>query len=100
MRTTLNIADDVLTVVRDLAKAEKRSVGEVVSDLVRDALSRPFGNVSLKERKVDPNDGRFPTFPARDGPSVTLELIRRIQNEIDVEDATPFDFSTGKPCEF
>ena len=100
MRTTLNIADDVLTVVRDLAKAEKRSVGEVVSDLVRDALSRPFGNVSLKEREVDPNDGRFPTFPARDGPPVTLELIRRIQDEIDVEDATPFDFSTGKPCEF
>ena len=100
MRTTLNIADDVLTVVRDLAKAEKRSVGEVVSDLVRDALSRPFGNVSLEEREVDRNDGRFPTFPARDGPPVTLELIRRIQDEIDVEDATPFDFSTGKPCEF
>jgi hypothetical protein len=38
MRTTLNIDDDVLQAVREIAKRERRSVGAVVSDLLRKAL--------------------------------------------------------------
>lgn len=100
MRTTLDIGDDVLTVVRDLAKAEKRTIGEVVTDLVREALNRPAGSEVLGANGIDPDDSLFPTFPRHGGPPVTPELIQRIQDEIDMEDATPFDFSTGKPCAF
>jgi plasmid stability protein len=39
MRTTLNLDDDVLAVVRERARRERRSVGEVLSDLARQALT-------------------------------------------------------------
>ena len=39
MRTTLNLDDDVLAVVRERARRERRSIGEVLSDLARQALT-------------------------------------------------------------
>ena len=39
MRTTLNLDDDVLAVVRERARRERRSVGEVLSELARQALT-------------------------------------------------------------
>ncbi|MGH3983405.1 MAG: hypothetical protein ACRDST_12145 [Pseudonocardiaceae bacterium] len=39
MRTTLNLADDVLLAVKERARRERRSVGEVLSDLAREALT-------------------------------------------------------------
>jgi hypothetical protein len=96
MRTTLNIGDDVLTVVRDLAKAEKRTIGEVLTDLAHEALRRPAGSALLDAPSMA-FDSDFPTFPNRGGPPVTPELIQRIQDEIDMEDAMPFDFITGQP---
>ena len=38
MRTTLNIDDDVLAVVKDLAKDQHLSTGKLVSNLLRTAL--------------------------------------------------------------
>lgn len=38
MRTTLDIADDVLLAAKETARRDKRSVGDVVSDLARRAL--------------------------------------------------------------
>ena len=38
MRTTLRIDEDVLRAARSLARAEGRTVGEVLSDLARKAL--------------------------------------------------------------
>ena len=38
MRTTLNIDNDVLNAVKEMARAQVRPVGEVVSTLLRDAL--------------------------------------------------------------
>ncbi len=40
MRTTLNIDDDVLAIVRSLAAQRQRSLGKIVSDLVRQALTK------------------------------------------------------------
>ncbi len=39
VRTTLNLADDVLLAVKERARRDRRSVGDVVSDLVREALT-------------------------------------------------------------
>lgn len=39
MRTTVNLDDDVLAVVRERARRERRSVGDVLSDLARQALT-------------------------------------------------------------
>ena len=39
MRTTLNLDEDVLLAVKERARRERRSVGEVLSELARQALA-------------------------------------------------------------
>ena len=39
MRTTLNLDDDILLAIKERARRENRSVGEVLSDLARQALT-------------------------------------------------------------
>lgn len=41
MRTTLDIAEDVLQAVKERARREKSTAGEVISRLARQALSAP-----------------------------------------------------------
>ena len=41
MRTTLDIADDVLFAAKDVARREKKAVGQIVSEFMRRALSSP-----------------------------------------------------------
>lgn len=41
MRTTLSIDDDVLYAAKSLARREGRALGEVISDLARQALRAP-----------------------------------------------------------
>jgi hypothetical protein len=94
MRTTLDIDDDVLVAARELAKAERRTMGQVISDLVRRALTQAGEPESSHE------DDLFPRFPKRGGPPVTNELVRRIQDELDLEDAIPFDHESGQPRSF
>lgn len=40
MRTTLDIAEDVLLAVKERARRQRRSAGEVLSDLARESLTR------------------------------------------------------------
>ena len=39
MRTTLDIADDVLQAAKERARREKKTAGEIISDLARRALT-------------------------------------------------------------
>jgi hypothetical protein len=48
MRTTLNIDDDVLSAVRELSSLYGRTLGEVLSDLARAALTRNVEEVALR----------------------------------------------------
>lgn len=41
MRTTLDIADDVLFAAKELARRDKKSVGQVISELARRAFASP-----------------------------------------------------------
>ena len=41
MRTTLSIEDDVFFAAKSLARRDGRSLGEVISDLARQALQAP-----------------------------------------------------------
>ena len=43
MRTTLNIADDVLLAAREIARVEKKPLGAVISELARRAVSGTHG---------------------------------------------------------
>ena len=74
MRTTLNLDDDVLETTRAIARAERRALGAVVSDLVRRGLVPA-------ELRLDEEDG-FPVFrlhhPAQ---PMTDEMVRSALEE-------------------
>lgn len=77
MRTTLNIDDDVLVAVKERARREKRSAGEVLSKLARKALTgghRP-GEVEEPESFYG-----FQPLPHR-GPAVSNDLIDQLREE-------------------
>ncbi len=87
MRTTLDIDDDVLAAAKELAKAQNSTAGEVISELARKALT--FG-AGAEGREAAPDgllyeDGWY-VLPSR-GAVVTNELIDKIQEELDQDDA-------------
>jgi hypothetical protein len=77
MRTTLDIADDVLQAVRERALRERKTIGEMISELARRALTTPQESSSVREPKAV--YGLRP-FPARGG-IVTNELIDKLRDE-------------------
>lgn len=83
MRTTLDIADDVLFAARDLARREKKSLGEVISDLARQAFMQGASAVpgSPRHRAAEPlaSYGIHP-LPPRGG-VVSNELIDRLRDD-------------------
>ncbi len=77
MRTTLNIADDVLLAVRERARREKRSAGEVLSDVARSGL---IHGTQVDEIAEGQSFYGFEPFPQR-GDLVSNELIDRLREE-------------------
>lgn len=76
MRTTLTIDDDALEAARKLAQARNQRLGRVVSDLMRRGLA---ARTSCYDRK----DG-LPVFGvAEDSPPITLEDVKRDEDEAD-----------------
>lgn len=74
MRTTLDIDDDILAVVRERARREKQSIGHVLSRLARAALQSAAA-VSPASRNG------LPILPAsRDARPVTLELVNQLRD--------------------
>jgi hypothetical protein len=78
MRTTLDIADDVLMAVKEKARRQKRSAGEVLSELAREALTRRHREDS--EAKEPKSFYGFDPLPPRGG-TVSNELIDRLREE-------------------
>jgi len=77
MRTTLDIADDVLQAAKDRARREKKTAGEVISELARSALTAPPPAHAAREPKA--HYGLRP-FPKRGG-IVTNELIDTLRED-------------------
>lgn len=77
MRTTLSIDDDVLFAVKERARRESRSIGEVLSELARQALTNP---THLQADDDADSFHGFEPFPHR-GAAVSNELIDRLRDE-------------------
>ena len=77
MRTTLDIADDVLQAAKERARRERKTVGAMISELARRALTTPQGTFSVNEPK--PIYGLRP-FASRGG-IVTNELIDKLRED-------------------
>ncbi len=74
MRTTLEIDDEILMTVKEIAQQRKTSAGMVISILLRESLQP-------KSFDVEYRDG-VPVLPRRpNGPIVTTELVNRLLHE-------------------
>ncbi len=78
MRTTLDIADDVLLAARDRARRQGQTLGDVISGLARQALNAP-SPVDAKVEEPKSIYG-FRPFPSR-GAVVTNELIDKLRED-------------------
>jgi hypothetical protein len=77
MRTALSLDDDVLLAVKERARRENRTAGEVLSDLARQALTQ--------QQNADPRTGPgsfygFEPFEHR-GPAVSNAVVDRLRAE-------------------
>lgn len=72
MRTTLELDDDVMAAARELAAAQRTSIGAVVSELARRGLT---------PARVD-TSGPLPVIRVPRGSApITLEMVRRALDE-------------------
>jgi hypothetical protein len=78
MRTTLDIDDDVLAAAKELARRERKSAGQVISELARRALTAPEAGAPTA-REPAAFYGFRPIGPR--GAVVTNELIDRLRDE-------------------
>ena len=76
MRTTLDIEDDVLHAAKDLARRERKTAGQVISELARKGLAGPVAGAAKEPRAAY----GFRPFP-KDGRVVSNELINRLRED-------------------
>jgi hypothetical protein len=79
MRTTLDIDDDVLMAAKERARREKKTAGQLISQLLREAMTRPAGADALQVRETEAHYG-FRPFGSR-GTVVSDELVNRLREE-------------------
>ena len=77
MRTTLDIDDDVLQAAKERARRDKKTTGEVISELARRALTAPPQPPAAREPK---SLYGFRPFPKRGG-IVTNEMIDKLRED-------------------
>lgn len=80
MRTTLDIADDVLFAAKELARREKKSLGEVISELARRSFSQATSGAPPDSAPSRLAAYGIHPLPARGG-VVSNELIDRLRDE-------------------
>jgi hypothetical protein len=76
MRTTLDIEDDVLSAAKDLARREKKTAGQVISDLARKGLTGGAASTASEPKAIY---GLRP-FP-KEGRIVSNELINKLRED-------------------
>ena len=76
MRTTLDIADDVLQAAKERAQREHKTAGQVVSELLRQALTAPQPSAAREPKAVH----GFKPF-ARRGGIITNALIDQLRHD-------------------
>lgn len=76
MRTTLDIADDILLAAKDLARREHKTAGQVISDLARKGLT---GGPAATAAEPKATYG-FRPFP-KEGRVVSNEMINKLRED-------------------
>jgi hypothetical protein len=90
MRTTLDIDDDILQAAKEIARAERKTAGQVLSELARKGLTQPgepsYGLAEDATPAFVTKDS-WVQLPNRHGLVVTQELVDRLIEEADDEEA-------------
>ncbi len=81
MRTTLNLDEDLLFAIKEIAKRESRTAGQVASDLIRCSLESSLSAGPEGSTHDDASGIGFRPFHSSRG-VVTNELVNRIRDEI------------------
>ena len=76
MRTTLSLDDDILLAVKERARRENRTAGQVLSDLARQALTQQRG---IDAQTAGEDFYGFEPFEHR-GPAVSNALVDRLRD--------------------
>ena len=87
MRTTLDIDDDVLVAAKEVARAGKKTAGRVLSDFARAGMTGARVSGGLEEGPAMILKNGFYELTGREGVIVTKELVDRLIEEADFEDA-------------
>jgi hypothetical protein len=75
MRTTLTIDDDILEAARERADFERKTIGEVISSLLRTAMVPPPAEATMRNG--------VPQLPVQpNARPVTLEFVNRMRDEL------------------
>jgi hypothetical protein len=75
MRTTLDLDEDILTAAKEIARAEHKTAGQVISDLARRALTTS----GLEETQPQYRGGFRLMRPTKE--IITSEMVRRLLEE-------------------
>jgi hypothetical protein len=70
MRTTLNLDDDALKIVREYSEARSVALGKAASELVRKGASAPV--------PMEMVDGFWRVVLPKDGKKITSEHVKRL----------------------
>jgi hypothetical protein len=88
MRTTLNLDDDVFFEAKNIASSEQRSIGSVLSELVRRALRAPEQLASETQNRTALDAkllalGVVPYYAASKK-AVSNEIVNNLKDEFDI----------------
>ena len=89
MRTTLNLDDDVVEMVRQYSEARSIALGKAASELVRKGFTTPTPTRIVNGLVV------FDVPP--DSPPITSEWVQEIQSEMDDADAKAAGLKSAGP---
>ncbi len=77
MRTTLNLADDALIAARNVAQRQRISLGDAVSELVRQGAAAGVQGARRSQSRAS-FSGRFALLPALSDEVVTTQQVREL----------------------
>ena len=83
MRTTLMLDDDVVTAARALAQQQRRTIGEIVSELARRSLTGGLEGGRRDARLGTAERNGVPLLPVSNARAqVTLEIVNELRDEV------------------
>ena len=74
MRTTIDIDADILQAAKELAAVHRKTLGQMVSELMRKGLERPVSETRVRNG--------VPLFPHRPGaPPITMAMVNALRDD-------------------